>query len=486
MKFTEADLIRSISKQSFEEFVKNFWSTVILDELVWNWHLSIMCQELQEIAERVFLGRPKMHDLVINISPGSSKSSIASILFPAWCWTRMPHMKYIGASYSRDLAYDLSRKNRDVVKSDLYKECFGIGLREDQDTKGYFVNTKGGQRFAAGSGGTVQGMHGHIIGIDDPIDPSGSVSDADQLFINNWIRRTLSGRKVDRRLTPMILIMQRLTQNDPTVQFLEKKRVRHICIPAELTDNVKPAELRKYYIDGLMDPQRLPREALEEAEHEMGAFAYAGQFLQTPVPESGGMFDVSRLRFTDRDTIYTNVVRYWDKAGTPGKAKGGRGAYTVGTKMGKGQDGRFYVIDVIRVRVNSSDREALIKRTARSDGRSVRIGIEQEPGSAGKESGEGTVRSLAGYNVRLDRPTGDKEQRADPFSVQVNAGNVVLVQAGWNEAYLDEMRYFPHSTTKDQIDASSGAFAMLARGRARVGGVRSRRTNATPEEAARS
>jgi predicted phage terminase large subunit-like protein len=88
--------------------------------------------------------------------------------------------------------------------------------------------------------------------------------------------------------------------------------------------------------------------------------------------------------------------------------------------------------------------------------------VEQEPGSGGKESAEATIRNLAGYNVYADRPTGDKVSRADPLSVQVNNGNVQIIAAEWNYAYIEELRNFPLGHYKDQVDASSGSFAHLS------------------------
>jgi predicted phage terminase large subunit-like protein len=99
------------------------------------------------------------------------------------------------------------------------------------------------------------------------------------------------------------------------------------------------------------------------------------------------------------------------------------------------------------------------------DGHKVIVGVEQEPGSGGKESAENTVRNLAGYVVRVDRPSGDKAQRADPYSTQVNSGNVYMVKGEWNRAYIEELRFFSllNSKEKDQVDASSGGFKLLNR-----------------------
>jgi hypothetical protein len=86
----------------------------------------------------------------------------------------MPSARIITGSFSERLALDLSRKSRDVVMSEKYHELFPeIELREDQNTKGYFVNTKGGIRYAVGVGGSVIGMHAHFLIPDDPIDPQG-------------------------------------------------------------------------------------------------------------------------------------------------------------------------------------------------------------------------------------------------------------------------------------------------------------------------
>ena len=110
---------------------------------------------------------------------------------------------------------------------------------------------------------------------------------------------------------------------------------------------------------------------------------------------------------------------------------------------------------------SSQEREDIIRATAEADGRSTNIWIEQEPGSGGKESAEGTIRNLMGFVCKADRPTGDKVYRADPFSVQVNNGNVQLLRGDWNSEFKEELRFFPFSKYKDQVDAASGAFSKL-------------------------
>jgi predicted phage terminase large subunit-like protein len=118
-------------------------------------------------------------------------------------------------------------------------------------------------------------------------------------------------------------------------------------------------------------------------------------------------------------------------------------------------------MDVQRGRWNYDERETRIKDTSRDDGKEVKVHVEQEPGSGGKESAQRTVRGLAGVFAAADRVTGDKITRAEPWAGMVQGGHVLLLAGPWNQAYLDEHEFFPNGPFKDQVDASSGAFAKL-------------------------
>ena len=213
------------------------------------------------------------------------------------------------------------------------------------------------------------------------------------------------------------------------------------------------------YVNGLLDPKRLDSEVLKELLGDLGQYGYAGQIGQSPKPPGGGMFKPDTMPLLHHLSSMTNVVRtvrYWDKAGTQDA-----GCYTAGVKMSIMRNGSFVVWDVKKGRWGTDLREKIIKATAEADGRDVAVGIEQEPGSGGKESAEATVKRLAGFSVTKDRPTGDKIFRADPFSVQVNEGNVIMIRGDWNKEFKQELELFPLGTFKDQVDGSSGAFNML-------------------------
>ena len=465
-------------RRSLFRFMQVFWSEVSPDIPRWNWHIPYLCAQLMNVAHGVGRMEPRKHDLIINIPPGTTKSITCSVMFPAWCWTNWPWMRFIAGSYSGALSLELAEKSRDILRSAKFKAHFpGLSLKLDKDTKSNFRITYpeydlygnvieqkfGGNRFSTSVGGSLTGFHGHINIIDDPLDPKRAASETELKAATDWMDQTLSTRKVDKQITATVLIMQRLAEADPTGHWLSKKKanVKHICLPGDCKvykDQVQPPELKTYYsADGLLDPIRMPRPVLTEMEEDLGQYGYAGQVGQNPTPPSGGMFQPDRMIPVDAPTSpLVKVVRYWDKAATEED-----GCFTVGVKMGRMADGRYVVLDVVRGQWASDKREREIKRTAILDGHGVVIYMEQEPGSAGKDSVKSSILGLDGYTVFADKPTGDKVTRADPYSVQVNGGNVEIVRGHWNRIYIDELRLFPFSKFKDQVDGSSGAYNKL-------------------------
>lgn len=471
MKISEASAIRSLVRDSFFEFVREFWHVIIEEEPVFNWHVEYLCDELQVMAERVFKREERPYDLLCNIPPGSTKSTICSQMFPAWVWTRMPSAQFICVSYAYSIAMKDSLKTRDIVSSELYQSCFPeTVLREDSNTKGLFVNKKKGFRLAVGVLGAVTGMHGHFLLVDDPLNPEQAYSEAELKMVNRWMRTTLPSRRIPKNVAPIILIQQRLHQMDPSGEMLERyqgKKLRHLCLPGELTKDVSPPNLAKRYSkSGLLDPVRLSRSVLEEMMQELGPYGYAGQILQTPIPPEGGMFEVSKFNHAKEAPPLVRVVRSWDKAGTEGAGK-----YTVGLKLGLDKQGRPWIVDVKRGQWGATRREANIRATAEEDGIGVEVLIEIEGGSGGKESGESTVKNLMGYRVTTFHPTGDKETRAYPASTQVGAGNIFILDRHWTQAFLDELQIFPFGKYTDQVDAFSGGFNLIARKKTKVGGM---------------
>jgi predicted phage terminase large subunit-like protein len=471
-----------LCRRAFYRFMHEFWYEVSNDPPVWNWHIELMCKELTKLAVLVAHGIPKKHDLVINIPPGTTKSKTASVMFPAWCWTKWPWMKFITGSYSSPLALELAEDSRDLIRSDKFQKVFPyIRIKRDKDKKSNFkvefweadsghpeggMWRNGGNRFSTSVGATAMGFHAHIIIIDDPLDPHHAVSDVSVKTANRWIDQTLPTRKVDKAVTATALIQQRVHQNDPSGHILERrKNIKLICLPGEIVnyaEKVHPPELAKKYVNGLLDPVRMPMSVLKDLEAELGQYGYAGQIGQDPSPPKGGMFKVDH--FTTIPSMPPPVaiiatVWYWDKAATEDG-----GAYTAGVGMHLLQTGKYLVSKVKRGQWDTDEREAIMLETMQGQRETIKrfkIRIEQEPGSGGKDSVKASIKNLAGFSAYADRPTGNKVYRADPYSVQVNNGNVLLLEGDWVQPFIEEHRFFPFGTFKDQVDAGSGAFKWL-------------------------
>lgn len=478
-------------RRSFYFFVKEFWPTIINEPPVYNWHIKYLCDQLQQIAYQAIARKEKKHDLIINIPPGTTKTTICSIMFPVWCWiAELPYKQYkstyrkkrrkstepitgedlrlITASYAQDITLKNSAASRDILRNDKFVKYFpNIQIRRDQDVKSDYANTKGGSRFSASVGSRVMGTHAHIILVDDPIDPEQTVSDPIREKANTFMDN-LHTRKVDKTNTPVILIMQRLHKIDPTGHVVDKAkrrkvRVKHIRLPGTTEYTIRPKKLAKRYIDGLLDPVRLTKDNLHDLRVVLGAYMYAGQVGQDPRPREGGMFSKHFFEIVAAVPISPyQKVRGWDLAATSeaeAKTQNSTPAYTAGILMSY-TDGIFYIEDGVRLRGGPEKVRRVMKNTATRDGIDVIQDFPQDPGQAGKAQARSIAAYLAGYIVKYSLESGDKILRAEPLSAQCEAGNVKLVAGNWVSAFIDEADYFPNGF-KDQIDAGVRAFKRI-------------------------
>lgn len=180
---------------------------------------------------------------------------------------------------------------------------------------------------------------------------------------------------------------------------------------------------------------------------------------------AGNYFKREWFEIVEAAPILTQAVRYWDRAATDADtaAKRPGASWTAGVKMGRDKKGVYYITDIVRFQESPGQVEERIRAIASQDGRNIEIGIEQDPGQAGKVEAQLQVRNLAGYNARVNPVRESKGVRAKPVSAQAEAGNVKLVRGAWNDRFLIEAANFDGTDNciSDQVDATSGAFLML-------------------------
>lgn len=343
---TENQIKAELCKRSFFYFLQEFWHIIIPEDPVYNWHMEYLCDELQKVVTKVANREAKDYDLIINIPPGTSKSTIATVMLPAWSWIIDPRIRSLTASYSASLSTDHSMKSRDIIRSDKFKAYFPeIDIKRDQDNKTHYKNTDGGERYATSVTGTVTGFHAHLIIVDDPLNPKEAASEADRLTANNFMDVTLSTRKVNKSVTPTILVMQRLHQKDCTGNWLDKegKKIKHICLPGEVSKDVKPIELKNKYINGLLDADRLTPADLLELKINLGSYGYAGQIMQIPTPADGGIWQKWIVPIDDNliPKQLTELGTDWDLAYTE-KETNSASAYVTAGKF----DSKMYITEL--------------------------------------------------------------------------------------------------------------------------------------------
>ena len=444
---THADIMSELCRRDFFTFVKEFWHAVIPEPPVWNWHIEYLCGRLQEYGMRVVRREPKLSDLIINIPPGTSKSTIATVMFPAWLWTVDASIRALTGSYSASLSTDHSLKSRDIIRSDKYGEYFPeIEIKRDQDNKTHYKNIKGGERYATSVGGTVTGFHAHIIIIDDPLNPKEAASEADRLSANNWMDVTLSTRKVDKSITPTILIMQRLHQKDCTGNWLDKegKEVEHICLPGELSKDVKPVELRERYADGLLDSVRLTHRDLARLRNDLGSYGSAGQIMQVPSPDDGGIWQKWFIPVPDSEFPSSLDKRGtdWDLAYTEKETNSASAYVTAGL-----HNKCMYIDDLGWIWAEFPKLIAYMKE------KPAPHYIEAK--AAGK-SAKQTLKSMGITAVEVDVKGGDKVGRANNAAPFAEAGQVYIRQSLINKLYHDSKQgilMFPNGEHDDLQDA---------------------------------
>jgi predicted phage terminase large subunit-like protein len=277
----------------------------------------------------------------------------------------------------------------------------------------------------------------------------------------------------------IVIIMTRWSQNDTAGKLLQAQADKwHVLRLPALAETQTVRDTNDVYLglppgrpDPLgrlpgeaLAPRRFSRETLLDIKQDVGSLVWAAEYDGVPRAAEGNRIKRDWLKLVEASTVKAERIRYWDKAGTEDG-----GAYTSGVLIARTEEGIYFVEDVVRGQWSAYQRETVIRQTAELDrqrhGAGVKIWIEQEPGSGGKESAEATIRNLAGFAVYAERPTGDKDVRLEPFAAQAEAGNVSLLRGVWNYDYIEELVTIPNSAYRDQADATAGAFNKLAQRR---------------------
>lgn len=443
-------------------FVREAWHVLEPNATyVHSWHIAAICEHLEAVTAG------KITRLLINVPPGSMKSLLVSVLWPAWEWgpQSLPSLRYLTTAFNDGPVKRDTRKCRDLIASKWFQTLWpAVRLTRTGETS--FANDSTGTREGVAFG-SLTSQRGDRLIIDDPHSTDTAESPAERLATTRRFREGAQNRLNDQKRSAIVIVMQRLHKDDVS-GVIEQLKMDYVvlCLPMKFEIERRCTTILGFkdprtYDGELLDPVRFPSEEVEKLKRDMGSYAFAGQYQQRPSSREGGMFKRAWFAIVDAIPVDTRAeqVRAWDLAASVPKP-GADPDWTVGIKMTK-VEGKFYIEDVQRFRDSAAVVRRSIKNLAGQDGRRCKIRIPQDPGQAGKDQSQSIIGENAGYVITAGRPTGDKATRAAPFSAQCEAGNVFLLRGDWNEAFIDEVTMFPQGHD-DQVDAASDAFNLLA------------------------
>ena len=422
-----------------------------------NWHHQAIAHHL-ELCRHGDINR-----LIITMPPRNGKSHCTSVSFTAFLLGHDPAARIINATYGHELTADFARQFRILVNSPWYRQIFPT-MRVTKDTEVEFITSLGGYRFGTSVGGTLTGRGGNFIIIDDPMKPEEAMSKSERDRAIGWFKGTLSTRLDDKRKGVIILVMQRLHEEDLVGHLLETEGARwtHLDLPASAeedeTISIGPDQVHRRSLGEVLHPEREPREILDEQKVRMGSMAFSAQYQQRPVPAEGNL--VKRAWFQTYNVLPERrppdrIVQSWDMAAKAGQLND----FSVCTTwLVHNKD--CYLVDVCRRRLDYPDlKKQVIDLATRYQADPVLI----------EDAGHGTplIQDLRkGEKVRPIpiKPKGDKITRMSAESAKIEAGQVWLPHlAPWLQDFLAEMLAFPGGRYDDQVDSVSQFLGWITR-----------------------
>lgn len=472
-----------VAKRGLRAFVELAWPEIEPAPLVFTWHMDQICTHLEAVS------RGDIRKLIINVPPGCSKSSLVSVLWPAWDWIEHPSRKWMFGTFDSNLVFRDALACRKLVRSqwfqDRWSDFVGIGTDVDeQETQSVYHTTRGGRRVSVTVGaGKGTGWHADVQVVDDPTKPrdvSGSPEVAQAALERAWVwwTQTMASRRVDPKTFRRVLIMQRLAEGDLAGRILENDREGewvHLNFPMEFEPErrctTKWGGDIRLFEGQLLCPERYDAKAVAEIKRDTTEQAYAAQYQQRPAPPAGNIFlrEWFKERWTELPAdLY--LIQSWDCAFKDAKTADPVAGHVWGYKAGK-----FYLVDRIHDRMGLPGTAACVKTFWRRWPRALGKLIEDKAnGPAVEQVLRHEVPGLIMVN-----PEGGKIARANAVSPLAKAGNIILPDPNaevilnkgkpseirltyeWVDKMLEELVTFPQARHDDDVDAMTQAVIYL-------------------------
>jgi predicted phage terminase large subunit-like protein len=406
-------------------------------------HFVIIANKLMDVIN----GKTKR--LIINIPPRYGKTELAVKSFICYGLAINPQSKFIHLSYSDDLALDNSSQAKEYIESEAFQKFWEMKLKKDAQGKKKWFNENGGGVYATASGGAITGFgagvadsdkfSGAII-IDDPLKPDDATSEIKRRAVNERYNNTIRSRVNDRD-TPIIVIMQRLHEEDMSGFLLDGgsgEEWEHLCLPA-LNKKNEPLWSDKHTF--------LELEQIRQANR----YNFAGQYMQAPAPDEGGEWRKDWFRIMDKSEVPLNSLKWElliDGAYTKDTANDPSG-FQIGAKWGND----YIIYSSIDKYLEMPDLMKFLPNYIDASGLKISLSLV-EPKASGKTIVQ-MIRQQTGLNItEMKSPfvNSSKIENARACSPHIEGGRVILVKGAWNEAFLNQVGTFPNAKHDEHVD----------------------------------
>jgi predicted phage terminase large subunit-like protein len=454
MKLTPNDYSAFLRRDLYAFTQRCFYELNPTTTFLPNWHIEVVVSELEACR------RGEITRLIINQPPRSLKSHCASVAFVAFLLGHNPAAQIICASYGQDLANKHAMDCRTILASAWYRALFPhTRLSSERQAVQEFMTTQQGFRLSTSVGGVLTGRGADYLVIDDPLKPDEAFSDTQRKAVNDWFDHTLYSRLNNKRDGRIILIMQRLHEDDLVGHVLGLEPWKVIRFPAIAEEDEchvieTPYGTRRFErrAGEALHQERESLEVLNHLREALGEYNFAGQYQQAPAPLGGGLVKAEwfkRYTAADMPEKFEMILQSWDTANKPTELSD----YSVCTTWGV-KEKHIYLLNVFRKRLGYPELKRAVREQAEAF-RPATILIED------KASGTQLIQELVSeglHAVKKYEPTMDKIMRMHSVTSTIENGFVHLPdKAAWLGEYLHELITFPKGKNDDQADSTSQA-----------------------------
>lgn len=413
-----------------------------------NWHIDLICDYLKEIENNSF------NRLIINIPPRSLKSICVSVAWTSWLLGHRPESRILTSSYSQNISNKLSQDTRFIIESEWYKKLFPeTRISKKQNQKSKFLTTKYGFRFSTSVGGSVTGEGGDYLIVDDPHNPSHIHSKKLRHKTIDWFLNTFSTRLNNRKTGKIIIVMQRL-HNDDLCGFLENSspnewEILKIPLLSEKKLYFSAGD-NKYKMekDEIINNKLFDKETIEKLISEIGIYNFESQYLQKPRTDQYNFLNKDYINYYEKlPEKFDSIIHSWDTAIKTSE----NSDYSALTIWGIYQD-RYYLINFLQEKLEYPDLKKEIKNYINKFSANT-ILIED------KSSGHSIIQDLKRdgiKNIISIKPLKDKLTRFASVIELFERGQVLIPKN--NNKFItlvNNLLEFPNVKNDDIVDSVS-------------------------------